>query len=118
MSFRVGGRSGWKAIGVALVFPIIIGLVAYGIAWATGLVQFNPKVIKLAAEYVGETASPIAAFVINIVVAATIVTIYSVRTAAGEEIGWRGYMLTRLIDAGLPKPILVSGLIWVSGMFL
>jgi membrane protease YdiL (CAAX protease family) len=49
---------------------------------------------------------------INIVVAATIVTIYSVRTAAGEEIGWRGYMLTRLIDAGLPKPILVSGLIW------
>lgn len=112
VSFRVGGRRGWKAIGLALVFPIIIGLVAYGIAWATGLVQFNPKVIKLAAGYVGETASPIAASMINIVVAATIVTIYSVRTAAGEEIGWRGYMLTRLIDAGLPKPILVSGLIW------
>lgn len=32
--------------------------------------------------------------------------------AAGEEIGWRGYMLTRLIAAGVPKPILVSGLIW------
>ena len=112
VSFRVGGRRGWKAIALALVFPIIIGLVAYGIAWATGLVQFNPKVIKLAAGYVGESASPIAAFMINIVVAATIVTIYSVRTAAGEEIGWRGYMLTRLIDAGLPKPILVSGLIW------
>jgi membrane protease YdiL (CAAX protease family) len=112
VSFRVGGRRGWKAIGVALVFPIIIGLVAYGIAWATGLVQFNPKVIKLAAGYVGETASPIAAFMINIVVAATIITIYSVRTAAGEEIGWRGYMLTRLIDAGMPKPILLSGLIW------
>jgi membrane protease YdiL (CAAX protease family) len=112
VSFRVGGRRGWKAIGLALVFPTIIGLVAYGIAWATGLVQFDPKVIKLAAGYVRETASPIAAFMINIVVAATIVTIYSVRTAAGEEIGWRGYMLTRLIDAGLPKPILVSGLIW------
>jgi membrane protease YdiL (CAAX protease family) len=112
VSFRVGGRRGWKAIGLALVFPIIIGLVAYGIAWATGLVQFNPKVIKLAAGYVGETASPIAVFMINIVVAATIITIYSVRTAAGEEIGWRGYMLTRLVDAGLPKPILTSGLIW------
>jgi hypothetical protein len=67
VSFRVGGRRGWKAIGMALVFPIIIGLVAYGIAWATGLVQFNPKVIKLAAGYIGETASPIAAFMINIV---------------------------------------------------
>jgi membrane protease YdiL (CAAX protease family) len=32
--------------------------------------------------------------------------------AAGEEIGWRGYMLTRLIDAGVPRPVLVSGLIW------
>jgi len=31
---------------------------------------------------------------------------------AGEEIGWRGYMLTRLIAAGVPKPILMSGLVW------
>src|SRR5262245_53290106 len=51
-------------------------------------------------------------FVINLAVAATIVTILSALRAAGEEIGWRGYMLTRLIDAGLPKPILTSGLIW------
>lgn len=112
VSFRVGGRRGWKAIGVALVFPIIIGLVAYGIAWTTGLVQFRPKLIGLATPYVGVTLSPIGTFVINLVVAATIVTIYSVRTAAGEEIGWRGYMLTRLISAGVPTPILFSGLIW------
>src|SRR3712207_7188827 len=32
--------------------------------------------------------------------------------AAGEEIGWRGYMLTRLIDAGVPRPVFASGLIW------
>ena len=43
--------------------------------------------------------------------AATVVTI-SALTAAGEEIGWRGYILTRLIDAGVPRPILASGLIW------
>ncbi len=35
-----------------------------------------------------------------------------VLAAAGEELGWRGFMLTRLIDSGLPKPILLSGLIW------
>jgi len=101
VSFRLGGRRGWKAIGVALVFPIIIGLV-----------QFRPKLIGLATPYVGLTVSPVATFMINLIIAATIVTIYSVRTAAGEEIGWRGYMLTRLINAGMPKPILVSGLIW------
>ena len=112
VSFRLGGRRGWKAIGAALVFPIITGLIAYGIAWTTGLVQFNPKLIKLATPYLGVTPSPAVTFMINIVIAVTIITIYSVRTAAGEEIGWRGYMLTRLIDAGLPKPILISGLIW------
>ena len=35
-------------------------------------------------------------------------------TAAGEEIGWRGYMLTRLINARVPRPVLVSGSIWAA----
>jgi len=112
VSFRIGGRQGWKAIGAALIFPSILGLIAYGIAWTTGLVQFSPKLIQLAAAYVGDNTSPVITFLINLAVASTIVTIYSVRTAAGEEIGWRGYMLTRLIDAGLPNPVLASGLIW------
>jgi uncharacterized protein len=112
VSFRIGGRRGWSAIGLALIFPIVAGLIAYSIAWTTGLVQFSPKPIQLAHAYIGDHASPIRIFAINIAIAITIVTIYSVRTAAGEEIGWRGYMLTRLIDAGLPKPVLASGLIW------
>ena len=32
----------------------------------------------------------------------------------GEEMGWRGYMLTRLIDAEFSRPILISGLIWAT----
>jgi len=112
VSFRLGGRRGWKAIGLALIFPIVVGLIAYGIAWTTGLVQFSPRPIGLAAPYIPNTTSPAVVFMINLAVAATVVTVYSARTAAGEEIGWRGYMLTRLVDAGLPKPILMSGLIW------
>jgi membrane protease YdiL (CAAX protease family) len=112
VSLRLGRRRGWKALGVAVIFPIVLGLIAYGIAWATGLVQFSPRSIGLAAPYVTDTTSPGVVFVINLAVAATIVTVFSVRTAAGEEFGWRGYMLTRLIDAGVPRPILASGLIW------
>jgi membrane protease YdiL (CAAX protease family) len=36
----------------------------------------------------------------------------TVKYAAGEEIGWRGYMLTRLVDSGIKAPILISGLVW------
>jgi len=112
VSFRIGGGRGWKAIVLALIFPIGVGLISYGIAWTTGLVHFNPQPIALAARFVGDTASPIVIFMINLTVATTVVTIFSVRTAAGEEIGWRGYMLTRLIDAGVPNPVLLSGVIW------
>jgi uncharacterized protein len=112
VSFRIGGRRGWKAVVLALIFPIIVGMIAYGIAWATGLVHFSPRPIALAAQFVGDNASPVVVFLINLAVAATVVTVLSVRTAAGEEIGWRGYMLTRLIDAGVPKPVLTSGIIW------
>jgi membrane protease YdiL (CAAX protease family) len=66
----------------------------------------------LAAPYIANTTSPGVVFVINLAVAATVGTANCAGTAAGEEIGWRGYMLTRLVDAGLPKPILTSGLIW------
>jgi len=32
--------------------------------------------------------------------------------AFGEELGWRGYLLPRLIQSGWPFPIVLSGLVW------
>ena len=115
VSFRFGGRRTFKMILLALVFPIIIGLVAYGIAWATGLAQFDPKPGSgwSNASFVSDTASPVTIFVVMIALAVTIGTpLIAVSSAFGEELGWRGYMLTRLIDAGVPRPVLASGLIW------
>ncbi len=77
VSFRLGSRRGSKAIGLALTFPIIVGLIAYGFAWTTGLVQFGPRPIALAAPYIPNTISPAVVFVINVAVAGTIVTVYS-----------------------------------------
>jgi membrane protease YdiL (CAAX protease family) len=112
VSFRFGGRQTLKAILLAVVFPIVIGLVAYGVAWATGLARFDPQPLGLVPSFVGDTASPITIFVVILAWAVTIGTIIGALSAAGEEIGWRGYMLTRLIDAGVPRPVLASGLIW------
>jgi membrane protease YdiL (CAAX protease family) len=94
VSFRFGGRRGWSAIGLALIFPLVIGLVAYGTAWTTGLAHFDPPPV----------GGLVAVFAGGIVV--------SVIVVSGEEIGWRGYMLTRLIDSGVPRPVFASGLIW------
>jgi membrane protease YdiL (CAAX protease family) len=78
----------------ALVLPALVGLVAYGIAWTTGLVGFGMPPLA------GWVAAIAVLLVLNLVL------------ASGEEIGWRGYMLTRLIDAGVPRPVLASGVIW------
>jgi uncharacterized protein len=94
VSFRFGGRRGLGAIGIALVFPVAVGLVAYGTAWATGLAGFEAR----------PSVGMIVPFAVGMMVGLVL--------AAGEEIGWRGYMLTRLIDAGIPRPVLASGLIW------
>jgi uncharacterized protein len=112
VSFRVGGRRGWQAILMAVVFPLVIGLTAYGIAWMIGLARFDPRPGGLAAQLAADSASPVVAFLVMLAVATTVGTVVGTLTAAGEEIGWRGYMLTRLIDAGVPRPILISGLIW------
>jgi uncharacterized protein len=32
--------------------------------------------------------------------------------AFGEELGWRGYLLPRLVESGWPCPIVLSGLVW------
>jgi uncharacterized protein len=95
VSFRLGGRRGWRAILLALVFPVVVGLVAYGTVWVTGLAGFDPSF-----------ASP------GLVVSFFVGMVLGLVLASGEEIGWRGYMLTRLIDAGVPRPILAGGLIW------
>jgi membrane protease YdiL (CAAX protease family) len=97
VSFRFGGLRTlpWYALGLGV--PLAVGILAYGGAWLTGLVGFQGGA---------------GAFLVGLVSAATWITIYGFIFTAGEEIGWRGYMLTRLVDAGVPRPVLVSGLIW------
>jgi membrane protease YdiL (CAAX protease family) len=107
VSFRLGGWRGVRALGFGFIFPSLIGLVAYGIAWALGLAQFVGRT-----QVFGLTLPPALVFVILLLVSSTVGSVLSCVLAAGEEIGWRGFMLTRLIDAGLPKPILLSGVIW------
>ncbi len=94
VSFRFGGRRGRNAVLQALVLPALVGLVAYGIAWTTGLVGFGMPPLA------GWVAAIAVLLVLNLVL------------TSGEELGWRGYMLTRLIDAGVPRPVLASGVIW------
>jgi len=124
VSFRFGGKVGLRAVGFAVLMPLVVGAVAYGIAWGTGLVGFSAFNLSPAELAAGPAAAarfaalaPMLRFFVSIALAATIFTVFASLGAAGEEIGWRGYMLTRLIAAGVPQPLFVSGLIWAAYHF-
>jgi len=109
VSFRFGGWRTVKALLLALLFPLIVGIVAYGVAWTSGVVHFS--VMPIPKPFPSSTDS-ITRFALWIVLAMTVITAIYLLTVLGEEIGWRGYMLTRLIDANVPRPLLITGLIW------
>jgi uncharacterized protein len=101
VSFRLDPKALWTLVA-AVLFPLVVGTIAYGAGWATGLVGY---------------ITPKHGFLLNLAIAAGLGCTEGVVSGAGEEIGWRGYMLTRLIDAGVPLPLLASGIIWALWHF-
>jgi membrane protease YdiL (CAAX protease family) len=118
VSFRVGGRRTWLALLLAFLLPFGVGLVAYVPAWLSGLATFAPP----------ESVPGAGPAVQLLALAGRVLTgglLVSLVLALGEEIGWRGYLLPRLVDAHVPRALLVSGVIWglwhlpliVSGLY-
>jgi membrane protease YdiL (CAAX protease family) len=108
VAFALRGPGTPKMLAIVWAYPIVVGLVGYGIAWGTGLEQFHAPERAL----VGAGAPPLLRFAISIGLNATLGTVLSAITATGEELGWRGYMVPRLVHANVPRPLLVSGLVW------
>ncbi|MEZ4457604.1 MAG: CPBP family intramembrane glutamic endopeptidase, partial [Gemmatimonadales bacterium] len=107
VSFRLGGRAGAESLAMGWLFPVLVGFVAYGIAWGTGLARFSPPPIP------GRPAAgPVLALGGSLGLALTVGQVEPAFLGFGEELGWRGYLLTRLVRARVPAPLVVSGLIW------
>jgi membrane protease YdiL (CAAX protease family) len=101
VSFRFGGRRSWLGIGLALLLPFVVGLLAYVPAWLSGLASFGPA----------RTGS-LGGLQSLVWQALTLGLLLGLPFAFGEELGWRGYLVPRLLDARVPYPLVVSGVIW------
>ncbi len=108
ISFEFAGWRGGRACVAAWLFPLAVGLLAYGAAWLSGIAAFAP------ADAFGDPVPGprLLAFASLIGGALFFGFVENMFSAAGEEIGWRGYMLERLVISRVPRPVLVSGLIW------
>ena len=105
VSFRLHGPRMGSAFLLAFLFPFVIGTLSYGFIYLLGLAEFDPPPFPVA---VGSPLGQFAAILAFSLVGILLLLIPD----AGEEIGWRGYLLPRMIDARLPQPILFSSFIW------
>ncbi len=114
VSFRWGGAAGTRAIAIASAMPLVVGFTAYGIAWSTGLARFKAPTLPGAVlgMHFASAGSAFPRFCQCLGMMLVLGALDNCKYAAGEEIGWRGYMLTRLVDSGIRAPILISGLAW------
>lgn len=98
MGFR---RCGLKYILAGILIPLLYLLVPYMIYW--GMHPENFAYSGVALHLILKDCLP----------AAVIGTVVSLLTAAGEEIGWRGFLVPVLNQRlGLKKTLLITGLFW------
>ena len=101
----------------AVVLPLGFALV-YALSWALGLARpdWNLEQFRALFTAAGVEVPPIpnpaeallGVFVASLVLAPFVNTFF----ALGEEIGWRGYLLPRLLPLGKPRAYLLLGAIW------
>lgn len=102
------GRPRWLSLGYFL--PICYAALAYGIIWLSGLGGINPD------------------YKFNAFKLILLGTLFNVAFAAGEEIGWRGFLVPQLykVTKSFTKTCLITGIIWsvwhfpliISGAYL
>lgn len=105
LGLRPGGVRGLKWLAIVTLLPLGVGLVAYVPAWTFGLARGPLRPDELG-------GSAYAALAVRAAIVVPLGTAFGLLSATGEELGWRGTMLNRLVDARVPRPVLVSGLIW------
>ena len=86
------GLSGW---GLALLVPLVVLGFAYGVVWLSGLATFVAPVVE---------SWPL--YLLDLLASIVIVTLIG---GIGEEVGWRGYMLPRLMGLGVRRALLLTG---------
>ncbi|MFC1807109.1 CPBP family intramembrane glutamic endopeptidase [Candidatus Omnitrophota bacterium] len=102
------GRARW--LSLAYFLPIVYAGLAYGIVWVVGFGGINPDYKFKAFKLI------------------VFGTVFNLAFAAGEEIGWRGFLVPQLhkYTRSFTKTCLITGIIWsiwhfpliISGVYL
>ena len=111
------GKLGTKGIYFwAWFVPIIMVLITGLLTWAFGLGTFDSEfsIITDSLAQLPEDlpTSPLVFLAVQIASSITLAPLFNTLFALGEELGWRGFLLPKLLPSGQTEAILMSGIIW------
>ena len=117
VGWRVGRGRYWAW---AYVLPLVFGVLSYGLALLLRKVTIAPRLadqpmlydVYYSLHWFAHSASNAALLTQRFVAVAIIGMVPSFFLALGEELGWRGYLLPRLVQTGWRYPIMLSAVIW------
>lgn len=103
-----------RSIVLILVWPIVFGLIAIGAAFVANLFGwvdfgFNAAALEQDAAAVGMSAEGLALLSVAMT---PLLVVQATFAAFGEELGWRGFLVSALRPLGFWPMALVSGVIW------
>ena len=119
VSFRLRGEWAAQAMLIGWLWPALCGSLTYGIAWVSGATRFQWTAVESYGSWGPENLfgisiygmAPWRGFAVRLLACLLFAVVVCVQSL-GEELGWRGYMLTRLFDARVPLPVFWNGLVW------
>lgn len=99
----------WRFLGIAYIVPLLYALPVYLLAWATGLGGFTSAHWGTVPFAEGLPAAA------QLGLVATLGPLFSLVSATGEEIGWRGLLVPELAKVTSFRNVaLISGVIWAA----
>ena len=100
----------------AWLLPPALAIVTGLITWALGAGQLDWTFAAIREAMAqapgGQRVPPEIVVAIQIVFSLTLAPLFNCLFALGEELGWRGFLLPRLLPSGQWRAILLSGAIW------
>ncbi len=87
-------RSGWRTWGLALLLPLLVLAVSYGLGWLSGAASLVMPTDDNLSTLLGDLLP-------NLLI--------GILLAMSEEIGFRGYLLPRLSELGPKRAVILSG---------
>lgn len=100
----------------AWLLPTVLTLLSglFTVLFGIGKLDLNFTMIRTALESApGGSEVPVSAVILSqSLLALTLAPVFNMLFTMGEELGWRGFLLPRLLPLGQWKAVLWSGLIW------